>query len=545
MKLVANPGTALFEPRACPERRVAVRATGTFLVLVAVGGLTKIVGLLREMVLAADFGASRQMDAYLVAQTLPSAVQRVFDELLGATVLPLFAGWQATAGQRAAWSQLFGLLRTMLLLCCLLVVVAMALARPLLFVLAPGLDAGSARVAVRSLEIMLPSVAFVVVGTVCTALLNFYHRYVWTAVIALAGNLTALACIVLYARRLGVYSAAIGITLSTLLVAALQWRALPQVPRGGTWLPEGRPWLREFARLAGPLGVGVVLFNLVPLVERFLASWLPAGKIALLNYAFKVDWLVYMIFVFSITTMLFPRLAAAGAAGNHEQFTWVLATALKAAFLVLLPTMILLAVEGNAVVRLLYQRGSFTAAHTAETAAILKVYLLGLPGAAATLILFYALYALKQPAGRVVAGALGLGVSLGCGWIGVRVLGARGIALTHALNFSLMALLLGGYMRRALGPEWGHSLRGFFVRVTSAGAITLLLTWLAAGFLERTLPGASALFAARRVALCALIAVGSFAAFCWVVRVGEVHSLVSELRRYLWAAAKPRSETPE
>src|SRR5712692_7566658 len=98
--------TAVLEPRPSPAANVGVRASGTFLVLALLGGLTKLVGYLREIVMAAQFGASRQMDAFIVAQTLPAAVQGIFDELLGASVLPLFAGWLMAAGERAAWARL-------------------------------------------------------------------------------------------------------------------------------------------------------------------------------------------------------------------------------------------------------------------------------------------------------------------------------------------------------------------------------------------------------------------------------------------------------
>ena len=538
---MATETTAVLEPRPPASQSLAARATGTFLALVLVGGLTKVVGFLREIVMAAQFGASRQMDAFLVAQTLPAAVQRVFDELLGATVLPLFAGWCLAAGEPAAWTRLSRLLRLFCVVCGGGVAAAMLLARPAIGLLAPGLGEAGTNVAARALQIMLPSVVFVVVGTICAALLNYYHRFLWAAGIALAGNVAALLCLVLYADRLGIYSAALGMTLSTLLVLLLQWWAVPKPAVSAPAVAPTRPWLAEFWRLAKPLGAGIALFNLIPLVERYLASWLPEGNIALLNYAFKVDWLVYMVFVLPITTMVFPRLAAAGAAADGERFQQVLVMALKAALLVLLPAMVFLWVAGDSVVRLLFERGNFTAAHTAATAAILKVYLLGLPGAAATLVLFYALYALKQPAGRVAAGALGLAVAGGCGWVSVGLWGARGIALTHAMNLSLIALLLGWFLQRSLGPVWWHLLGAFAARAFLAGVASVPLTWLAARALERAWPEASAVSEASRLLVCGVTTAGGFVGLCWLLSVGEIRGLASELRGHFAALVNSRT----
>jgi putative peptidoglycan lipid II flippase len=383
---------------------VGVRASATFFALVLLGGLTKLVGFLREIVLAAEFGASRQMDAFLVAQTLPTAVQGVFDELLGASVLPLFAGWLLAAGERAAWARLNRLLRIFFLASCGFAAAAMLLARPFVGLLAPGLSPAGTRLAAHVFQLLAPCIALVAVATVCTALLNYYHRYFWTALLALQGNLVTLIFILLCARRLGIYSAALGMTLGALLVVAFQWRGLPAAGRREPPVAQARPWLAEFWRMAKPLAVGLGLYSLIPVVERFLASWLPEGNIALINYAFKVNWMVYTIFVAPLTAMVFPRLAAAAAAGDVKRFQQVLLLALKGALVVLLPAMIVLIVAGDSLVRLLYQRGSFTAADTEKTAAILNIYVLGLPGAAATLLLFYALYALKLPAGGSAPG---------------------------------------------------------------------------------------------------------------------------------------------
>ncbi len=533
---------AVLDPQPSAAASVGVRASGTFLVLALLGGLTKLVGFLREVVLAAEFGACRQMDAFVVAQTLPAAVQGVFDELLGASVLPLFAGWLLAAGERAAWARLNRLLRIFFVAGCGVAAAAAVLAVPVIRFLAPGLTPTGTRLAAYAFRILAPCIALVAVGTICAALLNYHHRYLWTALAALLGNLATLFCILLYARRLGVYSAAVGMTLGALLVVAFQWRGLPAAGRREPPVAQARPWLAEFSQLAKPLAVGLGLYSLIPVVERFLTSWLPEGNIALINYAFKVNWLAYMIFVVPLTVMAFPRLAAAAAAGDVRRFQQVLALALKGVLLVLLPAMIVLIVAGGAVVQLLYQRRSFTAMDTAGTAAILKIYVLGLPGAAATLILFYALYALKLPSGRVDAGAMGLAVAGGCGWLAVSLWGAEGIALTHAINFSLMAILLGWFLRRSLASDWWRPLGSFAVRALLAAAGTLPLTWLGALALARAWPGMSILAQVGRLALCGATTASCFVLLCWLLRLGEIRSLAKELRGYVVAMANSRGE---
>jgi murein biosynthesis integral membrane protein MurJ len=538
MNSVSNTTTAVLQETRPRVARVSAQATASFLLLVLLGVLTKGVGFVREMVLAAQFGASGPMDAYLVAQTLPASVQRVFDELLGASLLPLFAGWCVAAGQAAAWARLKSLLRFLLWTSALLVAASLPLVQPLVRALAPGLRAEETRIAALSLLLLLPGVVFGVAGSIFAALLNYHRRFVCAALFALAGNALALACILFFAGRIGIYSAAVGVTAGALLLV-VQWFYLP-AGRDEPCATDSSATRAEFWRLAGPLTAGIALFNLIPLVERFLSSWLPVGGIALLNYAFKVDWLAYLVLVVPITTMIFPRLAEAGAAGDTGKFLGALQLALKCALLALIPAMIFLGLAAPAVIALLYERGSFTTVHTAGTASILRVYLLGLPGAAATLILFYALYALRQPAGRVAAGVTGLLLALSFGWPAVRAWGATGIAATHAFNFTALALVLGAYVTRSLGSAWWRPLALFAARIGFAATVAFLagrefLRWSAGAGFGRV-AGMSIAFNA------AAAAVLLFGFLCWLLRIEEVRALAGGVARGLRDMPWPRRE---
>ena len=534
MNSVSHTTTAVLQQTRPHVARVSAQATASFLLLVLLGVLAKGVGLVREMVLAAQFGASGPMDAYLVAQTLPSAVQRVFDELLGASLLPLFAGWVVAAGEAAAWARLKSLLRFLLWSSALLVLVSLPLAGPLARALAPGLGLSETSMAARALLILLPGIAFGVAGSIFAAMLNYHRRFVCAALFALAGNALALACILLFAGRIGIYSAAAGVTAGALLLV-LQWFFLPAAGRREPSVSTTAATRAEFWRLAGPLAAGIALFNAAPLIQNFLASSLPQGSIALLNYAFKVDWLVYLVLVVPITTMAFPRMADAGAAGDTQRFLGTLHLALKGAFLALLPAMIFLGIAAPAVIALLYERGSFTTVHTAGTAAILRVYLFGLPGAAATLILFYALYALNLPAVRLTAGALmALIYGIG-GTLAARFLGTRGLALTHVVSFVALLVCLNAYLCLPLGRGWWRPLWPFAARATAAAGLTCLLMVLALRLMAFSSIGISPALRCAWLVLWGAATAGVFLLLCWLLRLAELRSLASELKRY-WAA---------
>jgi putative peptidoglycan lipid II flippase len=502
---------------------------GTFVVLVALGGLSKVVGFLREMLLAARFGADRQMDAFLIGYTLPGVAQRIFEDLVGASVLPLFASWIAASGETEACRRLGALVRLLFVSGCAFVLAAMVLARPLVWLFAPSFSGHDAAVAARCLQVMLPSVALGLLASAYTALLNYYHRFVWAALIALLANVSGLLCIVFYSHRLGVYSAALGITLTAFLSVVLAWPFLPSPSKCGPRSANFGPWLSEFAGLAKPLAIGILLFNLITFVERFLASWLPSGGVSILNYAFKVNWLFYMVLVVPITTMAFPRLARAEAGHDRERFLRLLRLSLKSALVLLVPAIVVLGVTGDSLIRLLYERGNFTPDRTTEAATLLRVFVFGLAPASATFIFFYALYALKQPASRVAAGGLGLAVAFGVGSLLVWMWGTIGVALTHVLNYTCLAVFLARALEGELGCGWWRPLLPFGFRVMMAGAGSFVFCRLMGGALLPAAGGASQVREVLQLALCGFVAVVSFLSLSCLLQLREARALAAEV----------------
>lgn len=113
--------------------------------------------------------------------------------------------------------------------------------------------------------------------------------------------------------------------------------------------------------------------------------------------------------------------------------------------------------------------------------------------------------------------------------------------MTHAINLSLMAILLGWFLRRSLA-DWWRPLGSFAARALLAAAATLPLAWLGALALARAWPATSAVSQVGRLALSGSATVTCFVALCWLLRLGEIRSLAKELRGYVMALANSRGE---
>jgi putative peptidoglycan lipid II flippase len=359
---------------------------------------------------------------------------------------------------------------------------ATLLAAPLLVgVLAPGLaDPG---LAVLSTRIVSVTVLMFGLAGYLSAALRASHVFAAPAAIYLAYNLGIVTVIVTLHHRLGIVSAALGVALGSALMV------LMQVP--GYLRHVGLP--RRFALRGSAVTLGaflpIAVFTLTRqaqvFVERFLGSSLEPGTISQLNYAQKVAQ-VPMVLALVLTVVTFPALARSIAAGDRDRTRRRIEGDIRAiSALVLLAVAYLLA-YAPVVVEALFQRGEFTAADTAGTAAIMRVYLLGLLGHTLVGVLARPFFSSDRPT-WYPAGAIGVGLlaTAVLAWAAVRPWGATGIAAGNAAGITVTAaLLLLGLHRQVVALSLG-TLGTAVARLAAAAAGAAMAGWCAAQLMSQ------------------------------------------------------------
>ncbi|GAB7033347.1 hypothetical protein JCM4914_48080 [Streptomyces platensis subsp. malvinus] len=432
-----------------PLGRFLARAAALTAGLTAAGALC---GLLRDQTLARLFGAGGATDAFLVAWTVPElAATLLIEDAMALLLVPAFSRALAARGTDPGLRQR-GLDPVRALLGATLPRLSAALAcgsallaagAPLLVrLLAPGLADPATAVDCTRLT-ALTVLTFGVAGYLSAAL-RAHRSFAAPAAIYVAYNLAVIGTMLALHAHWGVRAAAAGVALGGALMVAVQlpaWvRVLP--PRR-----RGRPAARATVALpvAGLLAP-VVCFaagrQAQVLIERFLASALPAGAISHLNYAQKVAQLP-MVLSLMVCTVTFPVVARAVADGEADRAGRRVARDLSLAGLVVLPGAAYVAACAPQIIGVLFERGAFTAADTAATAAVMRVYALGLLGHCLAGALIRPFFAAGRPtwypAGAMAAGLL---VTAGAGLPAVRWWGAPGLAAANAAGITTTAVLL-------------------------------------------------------------------------------------------------------
>ncbi|MGA5217408.1 murein biosynthesis integral membrane protein MurJ [Streptomyces cinereoruber] len=533
-KPTTSPRPKTAPPR--PGRRAHARARGAradrpqgrgFLAKAAAvtAGLTAVgavLGLVRDQILAGYFGAGAATDAFLVAWTVPEfASTLLIEDAMALILVPAFSRALARRGDGALGDPVRALVRGTLPRLTLTVGLAAAVlvvAAPLLVAaLAPGLpDPALAIDCTRLTGTCVLS--FALVGY-CSAALRAHGRFLPPALIYTAYNVGIIGTILVLREPWGVRSAAAGVAVGGVLMVLVQAPSLVRELRSGPVPPPLRPPRASKASRASRGGqdgrilvlgliAPVVAFSLCrqsqTLIERFLASPLPAGAISHLNYAQKVAQLP-MILSLMLCTVSFPVVARALAAGDEETARHRVERDLLLAAVVVLVGASTVIAAAPRIVELLFERGEFRGADTTATAAVMRVYALGLLGqtmvGALVRCYFSAARPLWYPAAAMGAGLVATGAA---GVPGAQYWGAVGIAGANALGITLTAVLLLRGAHRQSVPVRSGRLGTQLLRLAAAGAGATGAGWICSVAIGPAVPA---------VAVAALAATGVFVLF--------------------------------
>jgi putative peptidoglycan lipid II flippase len=501
-----------------------------------VSGMTlvsRLLGLVREVVFAALLGAGTHSDAFRIGFRIPNLLRDLFAEgALSAAFVPVYARTQKEHGHEAAFALANRVLTLLAVLLGGLIVLAVVFAWPLVSALAPGFDdqPGKAELTVFLTRLMMPFLALVSFAAVAMGMLNAEERFGIPALSPALFNVVAILWAVgLWALGLPIEQVVVGWALGTVVGGIAQFGVqVPALRRLGwrfrpEWAPLD-PGLVRMAKLMAPATVGLAAVQVNIFVSSRFASHEP-GAVSWLDYAFRLLYLPIGLFGVALGTIATAGLARRAAEGDMDGLRHTLRQSLSMLAYLTVPATVGLMVLGEPVVRLIYERGRFVPEETRATAAALFFYSIGLVGYTGVKVLAPAFYALGRPRVPLLASLSAVATNLVVIFALNRSLGFRAIALGTALGSLVNAgLLVVGFERR-IGGLFGQGLFRPVGRMGLAAAGMGGLAWLAAAVLERHI-GTSGL-RAQLVTGLVPVAAGTvaYALLTRALRVGEAEVL--------------------
>ena len=443
---------------------------------------SRLLGLVRDQVLAYRFGATDAMDAFNVAARIPNLMRDLFAEgAMSAAFVPTFMRRLTSVGRRPALKLGNQVVNALIAVTGVVVVAGILFAEPLVRALAGDYAEvpGKLQLAAQLTRILLPVLTLVAVAAAMMGMLNSLDRFFVPALSPAMYNVGIIAggaLLVPLMPGLGldpIVAVAAGALLGAVGQVALQAPALyAEGFRYRPALDPADPGLRDVLRLMGPgtLAGAAVQINL--LVNMVLAAGEGTGAVSWLSYAFRVMYLPIGLFGVSVAAAAVPLLSRQAARNDTAGMRDTVSRALRLTLAINVPATVGLMVLGEPIVAVIFERGSFTPADTSATAAALLLYAPGLAGYAAVRIAvpcFYALGSSRTPAAiSLAAVALNIGLNL----LLVRILGYRGLALGTSVAALANALVLLVVLRRRLA---GLDLRRVLVLLAKAAAASAVM----------------------------------------------------------------------
>lgn len=422
---------------------------------------SRLLGLVRDQVLAYLFGAGNAMDAFNVAYRIPNLMRDLFAEgAMSAAFVPTFTRRLTLHGKESAWQVGNQLVNALLVVTGTLVVLGMLFAEPLTHLLAGNYAEvpGKLELTVFLTRIMLPFLTLVAVAAAVMGMLNSLDRFLAPALSPAMFNVGIIASSVLLVPvmpRFGlepITAIAIGAMVGGFGQILLQ---LPSLYREGyRYRPElnpSDPGLRAILRLIGPGTVAGAAVQINLLVNTVLATGEGTGAVSWLSFAFRVMYLPIGIFGVSIATATLPEVSRHAAHKDLGRVTATVSGALRMMLILNIPALVGLIVLAAPIVALIFERGSFAPSDTASTAAALMFYAPGLLGYSAVRIAVPCFYALGNSVTPTLVSIMSVALNVVLNLILVRTMGFRGLALGTSIAALVNALVLLALLRHRLG----------------------------------------------------------------------------------------------
>lgn len=442
-----------------------------------VGGATlasRILGFLRDLIVAYTLGAGLPADAFFTAFRMPNLLRRLFGEgSLTMAFVPVFTRLRKEEGDGEAFAMARSTLVWLVLILGVITVLAMLFSETLTAVIAPGFRGNPElfRLTAELVRICFPYIILICSVALCMGVLNAMGHFLAPAAAPCVLNIV-LICASLGAVAMEA-SVPHALAWGVLVAGVLQW--MLQQPflskRGMSWRGPWsftHPGVVRTGRLMLPSVFGAAVYQLNIVIGTLLASFLATGSISYLYYADRLVQFPQGIFAAAVSTAALPSLSAIAVGGNMEEFKDTLNAGLRLTMFISLPAAAGLMALAGPIISLLFQHGEFSADAAGATSAALVGYAAGLPAFGLVRSLVSAFYALEDTRTPVIIAAICLVLYVVTGVTLMQFTAHVGLAVAVSVASWANATMLIIMLRRKLGP-WEQFVKG------SAGAFALSL----------------------------------------------------------------------
>ncbi|MDQ3870663.1 MAG: murein biosynthesis integral membrane protein MurJ, partial [Chloroflexota bacterium] len=442
-------------------------------------GLSRVLGLVREVVAASYFGVTGAMSAFTIAFQVPNLVRALFaDSALQGAFVPVFTELLEKGERREAFRVASSLFFLIALVLGALTAGFILLAEPLMSIFAPGFDDDPALrdLTVTLAQLLFPIVLMLALSGLVVGMLNSFDHFSVPALAPVAWNVVIIAALVgltpVFPDEDQIYAYAVGVLAGTLVQFLLP---LPWLRGRGGRFTVALDWrderVRRVLKLMLPVTIALGMINLSLLINSLVGTLVQEEAPAAIDKAFRVYQLPQGLFSISIATILFPTLARLAARGAMDDLRRTMANGMRQIFLLLIPSAVLMAVLATPITRLVFERGEFGPEATDLVATALVWWSISLPFQGVSLLFSRTFFSLQSPWATTGLAGVNMAVNAAVAFALYKPFGIAGIVIGTVAGTLVMTAAQGWLLRARLGGIDGGPTLAAVLRMLAAGGL--------------------------------------------------------------------------
>ena len=517
------------------EKTRVIKAAG---VVSAATLLSRILGYIRDAVIAWYFGAGLNSDAFIAAFRIPNLLRRLFGEgAISNAFVPVMTDTLTGKGKDEAFRLAKSALRILSLILVVVVLCGIVLAPLIVKIIAPGFIGAPGKISltITLTRIMMPYIFFIGLVALCMGILNVFGHFATPALAPVLLNLAMILSVFFLCPHFTrpVLGLAVGVMLGGVLQLMLQLPAM--LKKGFVFRQKAsffHPGLKKIGQLMLPVIFGGAVYQINTLVDQLLGSLLQEGSITYLYFADRLVQFPLGIFAIAAATAVLPSLSRQAATNDVEALKDTFSYAVRFTLFLTIPSMVGLIILREPIIACLFQRGEFSLEATRLTAPALLYYAIGLWAFSAVRIVAATFFALKDTRTPMIVAAISVGANILFGIILMRPLAHNGLALATSIASVLNLGLLVYELRRKLGSlGWRHIARS--AGTTLAGSVIMgAIVW-GVSLVLIPQPGGRTLELLLGLSGCVITGVVVFGIFSYYLKSPEFVSFVAEAKKGL------------
>lgn len=413
--------------------------------------ISKILGLVRELVLASAYGASMYSDAYIIAMNIPIIIFSGIGIAISTTFIPIYFDINSNLGEKSALKFTNNIFNIITLICIIMSFLGLIFTESLVKIFAYGFSPDTFNITVNFARILILGIVFIGASNIITAYLQAKNNFIIPGIISLPYNIIIIVSIILsikYGYDTMVWGTLAGIASQFLFQIPF---AIKKGYKYSFNIDIKDKYIKRTIWMLGPVFIGVAASQINAIIDRTLASGLSEGSISALNYANKLNGFVMALFISSIAVVIYPKLSKLSSENNKENFICSVVTSINSAILLVMPISAGAIVLSTPIVKILFQRGEFDERATSMTAIALVMYSFGMAAFGIRDILGKVFYSLQDTKTPMINGAISITINIVLNLILVKQFKHVGLAFATSLSSIICIFLLFISLKNKIG----------------------------------------------------------------------------------------------